>query len=568
MKLDRSGVARALRGIATRLTLLGENPYRARAYERAARSLEQMGGDLEALIEEGRLTSIPGVGEAIASQIEALTRTGTTPIVERLEEKIPDAVIELADVPGVGVKRARAIHEQLGISTADELRRAAEEGRLRQVKGFGEKTERAVLTALVTRETRKDEVQYVRALALAERLIGYLRHGPGFLAAEPAGELRRNIEMPAAVDLVAAARDPEAMIEHVGRYPGALRWLARETASLELVDATHVRVRITVVGKRDYPTALFRLTGPESHVEAVTSLAGGRGLTLPRKVATEDDLYLEIGLTPVPPELRDQDGVLEEAATDGAFDDLITERDVRGLIHCHTEYSDGRDSVLSMARAAEAMGMKYITITDHSPTAHYAGGVTLDRLKQQWEEIDRASEEVSIEILRGTESDILADGSLDYPDAVLERFDVIVASIHNRHRMDRRAMTRRIVRAMRLPVFKIWGHALGRLLGRRPPFDVDIDAVLEAVASSHAAIEINGDPFRLDMPPLLVRDARKLGIPFVLSTDAHSTGELRNVRWATAMARRGGVQKSEVLNALSARGFARAVSPSSHRRVA
>jgi DNA polymerase (family 10) len=242
-------------------------------------------------------------------------------------------------------------------------------------------------------------------------------------------------------------------------------------------------------------------------------------------------------------------------------EDLVTLEDIRGMVHCHTTYSDGKHSIEEMVRAAEAMGMKYVTITDHSPTAFYAGGLTVDRLKRQWDEIDEVQEKVRIKILRGTESDIVADGHLDYPDPILEKFDVIVASIHARYKMDSAKMTKRIVTAMRQPVFKIWGHALGRLIQRRPPFECDIEQILDVIAESRAAIEVNGDPWRLDMEPRWIREARKRKIKFVISVDAHSTGALNNLKYGVGMARRGWLRKSEVLNTLGAKAFANAVRP-------
>jgi DNA polymerase (family 10) len=231
------------------------------------------------------------------------------------------------------------------------------------------------------------------------------------------------------------------------------------------------------------------------------------------------------------------------------------------MVHCHTTYSDGKHSVEEMVRAAEAMGMKYVTITDHSPTAFYAGGVTVERLMRQWDEIAAVQEKVKIKILRGTESDIVADGHLDYPDKILEQFDVIVASIHSRYKMDSAKMTKRIVTAMRQPVFKIWGHALGRLLQRRPPFECDIEAILDVITESRAAIEVNGDPFRLDMEPRWIRAARKRKIKFVISVDAHSTGALNNLKYGVGIARRGWLTKAEVLNTKTTRAFQAAVSP-------
>jgi DNA polymerase (family 10) len=259
-------------------------------------------------------------------------------------------------------------------------------------------------------------------------------------------------------------------------------------------------------------------------------------------------------------------GEIEAARAGRLPGDLIRLEDVRGLVHCHTVYSDGAHTVEEMARAADALGMAYLTITDHSRSATYAGGLSVDRLAEQWDEMARVQDSVSVRLLRGSEVDILADGALDYPDAVLEQLDVIVASVHQRFRLDAARMTARITRAMAHPCFKIWGHALGRLVLSRPPIDCDVEAILDVIAASRAAIEINGDPHRLDMAPPWVRSARQRGIRFVISTDAHSVAEYGNLRYGVAMARRGWVQRGEVLNALGAPAFARAVAPADHPR--
>jgi DNA polymerase (family 10) len=258
--------------------------------------------------------------------------------------------------------------------------------------------------------------------------------------------------------------------------------------------------------------------------------------------------------------LREDEGEIEAAGVD-ALPQLVELENIRGITHCHTIYSDGRNSIEELALAAQAMGMSYLTITDHSPTAHYAGGVAIDRLRAQWDEIARVQERVKIRLLRGTESDILEDGSLDYPDSILERFDIIIASVHVRHKMDTDQMTRRLLRALQLPYFKIWGHPLGRLIGSRPPFNCRMEEVLDAVAASRCAIEVNGDPRRLDLEPRWIRAARERGIKFVVSTDAHSTEGLENLTYGISMARRGWLSRSAVLNTLDAEDFVKAVRP-------
>jgi DNA polymerase (family 10) len=321
---------------------------------------------------------------------------------------------------------------------------------------------------------------------------------------------------------------------------------------------------------------LLTETGSKAHINKLQQIANGespksntnqgtskQATRTPRSAALlkEEDIYAGLGMAYIPPELREDEGEIESALAGKLPQGLVTLADIRGMVHCHTTYSDGKHSIAEMVQAAEAMGMKYVTITDHSPTAFYAGGVTLDRLKRQWAEIDEVQEQVKIKILKGTESDIVADGGLDYPDKILEQFDVIVASIHSRYKMDAAKMTKRIVTAMRQPVFKIWGHALGRLIQRRPPFECDVEKILDVIAESRAAIEVNGDPYRLDMAPQWIREARKRKIKFVVSVDAHSIGALNNLKYGVATARRGWLKKTDILNTLSTKAFANAVRP-------
>jgi DNA polymerase (family 10) len=331
-----------------------------------------------------------------------------------------------------------------------------------------------------------------------------------------------------------------------------------------------------------FPVALLNATGSPAHLEKLQQVAASRKLRITvagiektngrqssRKVLAgssiqpkdERAVYRRLGMQYVPPELREDLGEVQAAQRGKLPEDLITNEDLRGMVHCHTTYSDGKHSVEQMVAAAEAMGMKYITITDHSPTAFYAGGVKIDRLQRQWEEIDEVQQKTKVKILKGTESDIVADGSLDYPDWILEQFDVIVASIHARYKMDSEKMTNRIVKAMREPVFKIWGHALGRLIEKRPPFDCDVEKILDVIAESRAAVEINGDPYRLDMEPRWLREARRRKIKFVISVDAHSTGALHNVKYGVGLARRAWITRKEVLNTLGVKSFQKAVRP-------
>jgi DNA polymerase (family X) len=591
---DRLEIARALREIAAFLEIEGENPFKVRAYERGARALEGYGGDLGALAAEGRLTELDGIGEALAVKIEELHRTGTTGLLERLRLRHPPGTLELLAVPDLGPKKAAALQAALGIAGLDDLERACLEGRVRGVKGFGPKTEERILEGVRRARARSADPRVLLAAALetGDALVRHLAASPAVERVELAGSARRFRETVADVDLAAASRDPAAVVERLLAFPLVAETLARGPTKAAVRLASGLQVDLRVVPPEDFPTLLHHLTGSKAHHVRLRGIAREAGFTLsewglhrlpargasppPEEVApdpaakvvvgSEDELYRVLGLAYVPPELREDEGEIE-AARDGTLpEDLVRLEDVRGLVHCHTTWSDGRATLEEMARAADAVGAEYMTVTDHSQTASYAGGLDEDRLRRQWDEIARVQERVNVRLLRGTESDILEDGALDYPDRVLEQLDVVVASIHSRMRMDEEAMTRRLVRCMRLPVFKIWGHALGRLLLDRPSFACRVEEVLDALASSRGAVEVNGDPRRLELEPRWLRAATARGIPVVLSVDAHSTRDLGFLPLATGVARRGWVRRGQVLNALPADAFARAVRPAAPRR--
>ena len=561
--VDKLDVARALREIGALLRCKGESSYKAQAYENGSVSVEALSEDLGRLVEQGRLTEVPGIGASLASVITEMVRTGQSELLTKLRAELPPGVLELCEIPGLSPKKVQALHDALGITSVEDLRQACVAGRVRSVKGFGPKTQQSLLEAISQRETRESRVLLVDALAVAEPLLDHLRACPAAKKAELAGDVRRFCETVVDVIVVVASDDLEAVLDHAARFPRVTRVRSREAPRIDLFLAGDVPASVHVAPPAHYAATLLTLTGSPSHLAELGRRAAEQGAETARELVrleSEEQMYRALGLHPVPPELREGDGELEAARKDD-FDDLVTQADILGMVHCHTVFSDGNDTIEDMARAAEAMGMKYLTITDHSPTAHYARGVELDRLKAQWDEIARVQERVKIKLLRGTESDILATGALDYPDAVLEQLDVVIASVHSRMKMDEAAMTQRLVEAMRQPIFKIWGHPLGRLLLRREPFACRVEEVLDVIASSRAAIEVNGDPHRLDMEPRWLKEAKKRGIRFVISTDAHSTKGLRSLRFGVGLARRGGVRRSEVLNALDPEGFRAAVRP-------
>jgi DNA polymerase (family 10) len=558
---DKLAVARILREIGLYLDLKGDNRFRARAYETGARAVEELREELPLLVAEQRLTESRGIGPALAAVIAEIVTSGQSQQLEKLRAELPLGVVELAQVPGLTIKKIEQLQAALGVDSIAKLREACTSGQVRTIKGFGAKTEEKLLQALERWERRDARVLLVDALEAAEPLGAYLARHPAAQKAELAGSLRRWRETASDIDFVVASDEPEAIVEHLLAYPAVATVVEREGGDVVVRLSDGLHVELHVVPPRDFATALLRATGSVAHVARLEELGRTRGITLAVPAATEREVYQRLQLSWVPPEQREDDGEIEQALDGSLPADLIAIGDIRGMTHCHTTYSDGRNSVAEMVAEAEAMGMQYLTITDHSPAAHYAGGVDLDRLQRQWDEIARVQETTKVRLLRGTESDILEDGALDYPDRILQQLDVVIASIHSRMKMDSAAMTRRLVKAMKQPVFKIWGHALGRLVLKRDPIVCDVEAVLDAVAESRAAIEINGDPYRLDLAPEWVRKARQRGIRFVISTDAHSTTGLHNLRFGVHTARRGWVRRGEVLNALDADTFARAVRP-------
>jgi DNA polymerase (family 10) len=567
---DKFAIAAALQEIGTLLELKGGEYFKARAYKAGARSVAELTEDLGKLIAQNRLTFVKGIGQGLAMQIAELYTTGQSSLLNQLRSEMSPGIVELTAVPGLSVKKVQLLHEALNITSVPELKAAAEAGKLRDVKGFTARTEAKLLEAIAASQNREQRIHIHQALRAGEAILEFLKTSRDFGQAEFGGSLRRWKETVSQIVVVASAKKPQALIDHFVRFPLVMRTEEKTSGRVVVTLSEGFKATLIAVTPKEFAVALFNATGSQAHLQKLTELPGnGKGYARRRRASSktkvelksEAQIYRSLGMQFVPPELREDHGEIEAALAGKIPEDLVTANDIRGMVHCHTTYSDGKHSVEQMVAAAEALGMKYITITDHSPTAFYAGGVKIDRLQRQWEEIDEVQEKTKVKILKGTESDIVADGSLDYPDWILEQFDVIVASIHSRYKMDSDKMTKRIVTAMRQPVFKIWGHALGRKIQVRPPFDCRVEEILDVIAESRAAVEINGDPYRLDMEPRWLREARKRKIKFVISVDAHSTGALNNLKFGVGIARRAGIRKGEVLNTLGAKAFQKAVRP-------
>jgi DNA polymerase (family 10) len=537
---DTQTVARLLREYAQRTALRGGNPYRAKAYSRAADSLAALAIPLHVLIEEDRLTEMPGVGEAIADIITKLHRSGTHPSLEKLRREIPAGVLEMLTVPGLRPEKVLRLHKDLGISSLAELEAAAKDDRIRKAKGLGASLQAKILQNLAIARSGEGRLHLHRAAALLEHAKASLAKArPDLKHVTVAGDFRRGCELVADLAIVAEASRPEDA-----------------TAP---PDSSGLKVHLT--DGKHFGAALLHATGSAEHLDQLRSLAGRLGMTLRadglRKgrrlvAAKEEDIYEALGLPFIEPELREGRGEIERALK-GKLPKLVTDRHLHGILHCHTDASDGTETLETMANATRERSFQYFGVADHSQSAHYAGGLSLERIEEQHREADRLNRKFGkdFRILKGIESDVLADGSLDYPDDVLERFDFVVASIHGRFKLDRKAQTERLMRAVANHHTTILGHMTGRQLQRRPGCDIDVEKVLRACAKNDVAVEINAHPWRLDLDWRWHQAALDFGCMMSINPDAHSIRELDHMHWGVEMARKGGVPAGRVLNAMT-----------------
>ena len=565
--LDAPSVARALRDIARLLEVKGENAFKVRAYDLAADRVLALGDRLAAAVAEGRLAELPNIGPALAEKISTLQSTGALPLLESLRAEFPPGILQLLQLPELGPRKVAALWTSLGVGDLAGLERALKEGRVRALKGFGEKSETKLLAGLEQYRTAHARRRLGDVLGVARELRERIRAAPGVRRVELAGSVRRFCELVSDVDIVASAEDAGPVLEVLARAPGVAAVLAQgeSKCSVRLEDGLQVDLR--VLPDEDFATALHHFTGSKAHHVRLRGRARDLGMTISEwgvfrgeeKLAVPDEatLYRLLGMAYVPPELREDVGEFE-AALDGSLPaDLLEPGALRGAVHAHTTWSDGRASLLDMARAAAARGLGYLTVTDHSLAAGYAGGLGPERIRQQWQEIARVQGQVpEVRLLRGLEVDILEDGALDLPDELLAQLDVVIASVHVRHGQDAGAMTARVLRALDHPSTDVLGHPTGRLLQRRDPAPLDMEAVFARAAQRGVALEVNGNPDRLDLHAGHVRAALKAGCRLVASADAHDPGALDHAAFAASTARKGGARRSDVLNTLDADGFA------------
>jgi DNA polymerase (family 10) len=557
--MKNRAIAERFAQIADMLEIKGESIFRINAYRRAARALESLGEDVAQVAARGALTQIPGIGQATAEKITEFLQTGTMQVYEELAATLPPGITTLLSVADIGPKTALLLYEKLGITTLDQLEEAARAGKIRELPRLGPKTEQNILRGIAAVRRGAERRPLGVVLPVADDLTAALRATPGVQQVEVAGSLRRRRDTIGDIDILITSTDPPRVMEVFVRAPGVSHVLSQGPTRTSVMLHVGLQADLRVVEPEAYGAALQYFTGSKEHNVALRERAGRRGLKVNeygvwdlqsnRRVAGGDEpgVYAAIGLPWIPPELREDQGELDAAAA-GRLPRLIEPGDIRGDLHLHTSWSDGAESAEAMAASAAMLGYEYIAITDHSQSLKVAGGVPIHELRQHIEHVRTLSDRAGITVLIGTECDIAGDGSLDYPEEVLADLDVVIASVHTRFRMTRDEMTKRIVRAMESDQVDIIGHPTGRLLGARDPYDVDVEALVDAAVRTGTALEINASPERLDLKDSYVRMAKERGARFAIGTDAHTAAHLRSMGLGVSVARRGWLEAPDVIN--------------------
>ena len=540
----------------------GEIIYKTLAYRKAAENLMGLGREASEYWKEGKLQDIPGVGKAIAEKIDELLSTGKLGFLEKLKKEVPPSLAEWIKVPSLGPKKIGLIYKTLGITTLAELEAAAKEGKLRDLPGMGAKSESAILEGLASLSRRSARIPLGKAYPLAQEIITQLKKGKGVVDAQPAGSLRRMRPTIGDLDIAVATKDSKPVMEAFVGLPRVLRVLGRgETkASVEFTDGT--RAQVWVHPPQEFGTALLYATGSKEHNVRLREMALAKNLSLSDHsflrlkdegkeifCSTEEEVYKTLGLPWIPPELREDRGEIQ-AAKANKLPKLIEVKDLKADLQTHSTWSDGKLSMLEMARAAAKRGIKVIAFTDHSASLGVTGGLKMEDHKKQAAEIKKIQKQLgdSILVLHASEVEIKADGSLDYPDEFLATLDLVLASMHTSLRQPREKVTQRVIKAIRNPHVDIIGHPTGRLFPDREGADLDMEAVLNAAAETGVALEINAHPARLDLDDIYARRARELGIPISLNTDAHSEEDMDLRFYGVAVARRAWLTKNDVIN--------------------
>ncbi|TET50018.1 MAG: DNA polymerase/3'-5' exonuclease PolX [Dehalococcoidia bacterium] len=561
--MKNSKVATVFQDIADLLEIKGENVFKMRAYQKAARAIDHYPRELKIMIEEGEdLRNIPGVGEAIAKKTVELITTGKLDYYENLKAELPQGITNLLAIPGIGPKTAKKLSSELGISSVDELESAINEGQVAELLGLGEKTADSILHQIRALRRKDQRIPIGEALPVVEDIMSALSPIRGVRNLTPAGSLRRFRETVGDIDLMGTADDPAQVISAFAALPQVAQVLAQGSTRASAIVRDGLQVDLRMVEHDCFGSLLQYFTGSKQHNISLRERGRKQGLKLSEygiavmvtgsleKFSTEEEFYHRLGLQYIPPELREAQGEIEKAEQE-AIPKLVELADIKGDLHIHTGWSDGHDSIEEVALAARDMGYQYIAITDHSAGRGIAHGLDAERLRKQLAEIKALNERLTgIHVLAGVEVDIRADGSLDLPHEVLSELDIVIAAVHSAMHQSQEKMTRRVLQAVEDPDVDVLAHPTCRLIGRREPVAIDLEAILRAAARNDKIVEINAMPDRLDLKDIHALRARDLGVKLAIGTDAHSIAHLGFMRFGVGVARRAWCEAQHVLNTL------------------
>jgi len=573
MPIHNTEIAAIFNEYADLLEIDGANQYRVRAYRTAARNISNLSQSAAAMVQNGKdLSKLAGIGKDLAGKIAEIVETGTLSEFEKIKQKLPAGLLNLTQIEGMGPKRIATLHQELGITSMDELEKAAQQNKIRDLPGFAAKTEKAILEEIERLgkqgESRK-RLKLSVAEDLAQPLVGYLRQIKGVKRVEAAGSYRRGLETVGDLDILVTHTKTSKIMDRFVNYEDVQKVISEGKTRSTVVMRYGLHVDLRAVASNSYGSALHYFTGSKAHSVAIRQIGVKKGLKIneygvfkgEKRIAgkEENDVYEQVGLPYIEPELRENQGEIE-AARDNRLPKILSVDNIKGDLHAHTKATDGRSTLEQMARAAKAKGYQYLAITEHSKHVTVAKGLDTKRLKEQVKEIDRLNDKLNGPILlKGIEVDILEDGSLDLPDDLLQELDVVVCAVHSKFNLSRDKQTDRIIRALRKPYFTILAHPTGRMINEREPYDLDMERLIEAAKGNKCALELNAQPDRLDLRDIYCRMAKEAGVPIVISTDAHSTEELDFMRFGVLQARRGWLESGDVLNTKSLKGLQKAI---------
>lgn len=554
-------IAWALKELADLLEFKGEDFFKIRAYRRAAKALVSIPGSVEEMYQSGTLKNVPGIGKNILAKIGELLETGECRLLRRLREEVPPGLLEVMALPGMGPKRARIFYEHLHISNLQDLEQAAREKKIRALPGMGAKREREILYSIKRLKASTGHFLISVARHVAGEFEEFFNHLPAVDHVSITGSVRRWRETVQDVDILIGTLSPEEVLPALDRHPLVTGILSRDNRRVSLMTRWGIPVEILVVSPGEFFTALVNTTGNSSHWNALRNIAAKQGMMLEKEgvydskgeiipVSSEEDIYRCLGLSFIPPEMREDRGEIALASVSG-LPNFVGERRIKGDLHVHSNWSDGGNTIEELVDRARQKGYRYMAITDHSRSLKIAGGLSVEQLLKQKEYIASLNKNLKdFQVLRGIEVDILSNGTLDYPDEILAGMDVVIASVHSAFKQDREKMTRRIISAIENPHVDIIAHLTGRLIGRREGYQVDVEAIIKKAAENNTALEINSSPDRLDLDENNARLAAEYGVKLVINTDAHDLGRMDEINYGLAVARRAWLGPEDVLNTM------------------